>query len=167
MVAISDAMIADTATPRAMQLPARTVSGARWLVRGAQRFLGTALMLAVAGLWLHPGATFDQDIALIKLVLSVVMGMGGLALLIGGRPERTVEVELDTRRGELRLVRRHADAASQVVHRCAFADLGHVELAGQMVRLWDADSGLLAEVPLSDPASRSVLLTALRAHGKL
>ena len=169
MVATTDAMISGTLPHRAVFAPVRTVDGARWLARGAQRFAGTVLLLAMAGIWIQPGAAFDQDIMLFKLALSAFLGLAGMALIRGGRPEPSVEIEIDLDRDELRLVRPQptAFAAPIVVHTCAFSDLVSVDVVSQMVRLWDADGSLMAEVPMSDPETRSTLMQALSAHGKI
>ena len=166
MVATTDAMIPDMAAHRAVFAPTRTVDGARWLVRGAQRFSGVVLLMAVAGLWLYPEALYDQDILLMKLALSVVMGMIGAGLIRSGRRTRPLEMEIDLAAGEVRLMRPQPGAMPRVVHRCSFADMRHVEVVDQMARMWDAGGVLIAEVPLADPATRSALLRALSAHDR-
>lgn len=169
MVATTDAMISDALPHRAVFAPVRTVDGARWLARGAQKFTGTVLLLATAGLFLQPGAAFEQDMMLFKLALATFMGLAGVALLQGARVDRKIEVEIDLERDELRLSRPQPSAygAPIVVHRCAFSDLGTVDVIEHMARLWDTQGQLLAEIPLADPHTRSDLLRALSAHGKI
>ena len=169
MVAASNATLSNKLSHAVMSAPVRTVDGARWLARGAQRFLGTALILAMAGIWLKPGAGYEQESTLFLLAVSAFMAMAGMALIRGGHREPTVEIEIDLARDELRLVRPYARTrqGAVVVERYAFADLGAVEVVAEMARMWDANDTLIAEVPLADPQTRSALLRALSAHGKL
>ena len=169
MTATTDAMLGDVLQHRTVFAQVRTVDGARWLARGAQQFTGVVLLMAVVGLWLQPGAAFDQEIMLVKLALSCFAGMAGAALIRGGRVQRGVEIEIDLNGEELRLVRPQASGhgAPDVVHRCGFAELGPVEIVSQMARVWGADGSLLAEVPMADPHTRLALMRALRAHGKI
>lgn len=144
----------------------RTVDGSRWLKRSAQRLGGAALMTAAAGLWVQPGASWDADVMLIKLGLSLTLGLAGLAVLQAGRAVPPVEVEIDTIRREVRLMRGKG-RARQLVTRTALAELGPAEVQGNMVRLWSGDGALIAEVALTDPAIRRSLTGALRDADKL
>lgn len=161
MTAVSDFM-----HPSAPAEPARMVDGRRWLVRGAQRMSGVALILAALGLWLQPGASFDADLALIKLALSLLLGFAGLAILQAGRARAMVQVELDTLRREVRLVR-VMGRAKELVSRTKMVDLGGAEVDGNLVRLYDPSGALLADVAMTDPFTRSSLINALRDSGKL
>ncbi|WP_299693148.1 hypothetical protein [uncultured Tateyamaria sp.] len=169
MVATTDAMFSDTYPHGSVFAPVRTVDGRRWLARGAQRFSGIVMVMAVVGLWLQPGGAFEQDVMLFKLALSAFMGMAGVALIQGARRKRSLEVEIDLERDVLRLVRPAASMFSSpvVVRRCAFSNLGTVDVVSHMVRMWDKRGELLAEVPLADPETRYALLCALSAHGKI
>ena len=159
MVAMSDT--------HGVSVAARTVDGARWVMRGTQRFFGVVLLLAAGGLWLQPGALVDADVMLFKLAMSIALFVVAAGLLQSGRSERTVEVELDPGKAELRLVRVRRGARNEIVERVPFSAFGAVENHGHMVRIWDATGGYLAEVPLADPDTRSVLIRALGAAGKL
>lgn len=144
----------------------RMVSGQRWLTRSGQKIAGTALMLAAAGMWVLPGASWDADVALIKLGLTVGVGLAGLTAWMAGRSVPLVEIEIDTVRREVRLVRGKAKSRT-LVSRTRIGDLGQAEVCGTMVRLWDGNGSLLAEVAMSDPAVRRSLTTVLRDEGKL
>ncbi|WP_299149629.1 hypothetical protein [uncultured Tateyamaria sp.] len=146
--------------------PARTVDGQRMLIRGAQRLVGVALVLAAFGLWIEPGAIWDADLALFKFALSLAIGFAGLICLQSARAVVGVEVEIDTVRREVRLVR-GSGRARTLVSRTRIRDLGPAEWCGAMVRLWAHDGALVAEVALSDPALRKGLIDALRDEGKL
>lgn len=158
--------IPDTSTAPDLPHSPHMIDGTRWLMRSAQMFGGVCLIMAAFGLWLAPGAGFDPDLALFKLGVSVTVGIAGLAILQAGRPQPTVEIEIDTERSEVRLVRGKNDART-VVSRIAIADLGPAEVHGTMARLWTTDGALVAEVAMSDPKLRLSLLAALRDAGKI
>lgn len=153
----------------ALNAPARTLDGGRWVVRILQRFGGGVLILAAFGLWLQPGALWDADLVLFKFVVSLVMGFAGLAMVQNGRSLPAAQVEIDTVRREVRLVRAGSARvrSDHVIARTGFDALGQAEMLGQMVRLWAEDGTLIAEVALSDPDMRRGLISALRDAGKL
>ncbi len=153
----------------ALGAPARTLDGARWVARVVQRFGGVVLILAAFGLWLQPGALWDADLMLFKFAISLVMGFAGLALIQSGRALPSAQVEIDTVRREVRLVRSGLRQAKRdrVIARTGFDALGSADMLGQMVRLWAQDGTLIAEVALSDPDTRRGLISALRDAGKL
>ena len=157
---------ADIVEPKTLAEAPRMVSADRFFARVARRVIGSALVLAAFGFWFAPGGSWDADIALIKLGLSVFAGFAGLAVLSGERVVASVEVEIDTVRREIRLVRGKG-RAREVVSRTAVRDLGQADMDGVMVRLWDADGALLAEVPLNDMSVRRGLMSMLRDEGKL
>ena len=169
MVATTDAMFSNVQRHTPVFAPVRMVDGSRWLARGAQRFSGIVLVMAVVGLWLQPGAGFDQDVMLFKLAVSAFMALAGVALIQGAGRKPSVEVEIDLAGDALRLVRpgRTAAAPATVVQECSLSGLHMVDVDPCMVRMWDDQGNLLAEVPLSDPDTRETLLCALRAHGKI
>ena len=164
MTALFDAMPETSATP-AREIP-RTVDGQRWLVRCGQRIVGAALVLAALGLWVHPGALLEADVLLMKFALSLTLGLGGLIVLQMGGLVPAGDVEIDTVRREVRLVR-GTGGARHIVSRTRMADQGRAEQDGVMTRLWAQDGALIAEVALSDAALRSSLTSALRDAGKL
>lgn len=146
--------------------PAHMVDGGRLIVRIAQRLIGSALVLAALGMWVIPGSDWGADLALMKLMISLCLGLCGIGLIHAGKEKPFPEVEIDMIRREARLVRRdQSDVA--LLARCKFDDLAKVEHEGEMVRLWDSNDVLLAEVTLSDPTTRRSLLSALRLAGKL
>jgi len=158
--------ITDFSTRPPLGEPPHMVNADRWLTRGAQRLGGAALVLAAIGLWVMPGASWDADLALFKLGLSVILGFAGLAILQAGRAQPLVQVEVDTVRREVRLVR-GAGQDRTVVSRTLISDLGPAEIHGTMARLWAADGALVAEVAMSDPDLRRSLTAALRDAGKI
>lgn len=136
------------------------------MVRGSMSFLGAALMLAAAGLWIAPGSDWSADLLLIKLVVSLVIGFTGLALLQQGQTPAAAEVEVDTVRREIRLVRRSL-RGDELVSRTKYEDMDRAELNGAHLILWGQDDVMLAEVALTDPVLRRSLLSGLSDAGKL
>lgn len=162
----ADAMtdITNFSTARALPEAPHMIGADRWLTRGAQRLFGATLILAAAGLWMSQ--ELDPDLALFKLGVSVFIGFAGLSMFQAGRAQPTVEIEIDTVRREVRLVRGKGRART-LVSRSAIADLGPAEVNGTMARLWTSDGQLVAEVAMSDPDLRRSLIGALRDAGKL
>ncbi|MGC3936913.1 hypothetical protein ACOTTU_03815 [Roseobacter sp. EG26] len=146
--------------------PVRTTDGSRMLMRGAQGVIGAALILTALGLWFAPGASWDHELMLFKLLASAVGGMAGIALLQGFVRPAAPRVEVDTIRHEVRLVRTRGKDRF-VLDRCAFKDLTNVENSGTYVKLWGKNDALLAEVAASDRVAHRSLVTALRVAGKL
>ncbi|MGC1504872.1 MAG: hypothetical protein WA782_12125 [Sulfitobacter sp.] len=147
--------------------PARMANGGRMIIRGAQRLVGVSLTLAALGLWLAPGASWESDIMLFKLILSLTAVIAGLGLISESTSPSAPEVEIDTIRREVRLVRRQRGMADQILQSCGFADLAHAEREGNNVRLWDQAGTFLAEVSLTDRKALSSLVAGLRGAGKL
>lgn len=147
--------------------PARMADGGRMMIRGAQRLTGVSLMLAALGIWMAPGATWDADIMLFKLILSVVAAIAGLGLLNASSTPRAPEVQIDTIRREVRLVRRLHGSEPLVLQSCSFADLAHAEHEGSNVSLWDQSGIFLAEVSLTDRTALTSLVSGLRDEGKI
>jgi hypothetical protein len=145
---------------------ARTLDGSRMLLRGLQGVVGMALIIAAVGLWIAPGANWAQDVLLMKLGVSAIAGMMGLACLQSFIRPAPPKVEIDTIRHEVRLVRTRGKDRF-VLDRCAFKDLTLVENSGTHVQLWGKNDTLIAEVAASDRVSHRSLVTALRVAGKL
>lgn len=131
-----------------------------------RKIAGAALLLAGLGLWLEPGAQFDAELLLMKLGVSLTFGFAGLALMQTRTGSSGQEVEIDTLRREVRLIRSQG-RKRVMLRRTAIRDLGRAEQVGDMVRLTAANGDFLAEVSLADAAVRSSLCGALRDAGKL
>lgn len=159
-------VMSDLAVTTPLAEAPRTINGQRWMARVGQRLAGAALVLAAFGMWIAPGASFDGDIALFKLGVSLVLGFAGLAISNAGRSVPAIEVEIDTVRREVRLMRGKGRART-LVSRTYIRDLGPAEVHGTMARLWGADGALIAEVAMSDPSLRRSLTNVLRDEGKL
>lgn len=147
--------------------PVRMLDGSRVMLRGVQRLFGVAFLAVAFGLWLMPGSSFESDLLLLKLLLSIVAGFVGIGFLQSGAPKMSPHVEIDTIRREVRLVRASQTATTEVLERCAFDNLAHVEIEGPHVRLWDASGAFMAEVTLTDQKVFARLTAGLRDSGKL
>ncbi|MGJ8616760.1 MAG: hypothetical protein ACSHWS_07940 [Sulfitobacter sp.] len=165
MTATVDFMNAEAAAPTIA--PVRIADGGRMLVRAAQRLTGAALVLAALGLWMAPGAGWENDVMLFKLILSITAGLAGLGLLQSSATPKKPEIEIDTIRREVRLVRVVGEGKNVVLQRCAFSDLARAERDGMHVRLWDSSNTLLAEVSLADRTAMTSLMAGLHAAGKI
>ena len=147
--------------------PVRMADGGRMVVRGAQRLLGVSLALAAVGLWMAPGSSWESDVLLFKLILSLMAILAGAGLLQASAKPKSIEVEIDTIRREVRLMRPAPDGSAALIERCAFADLTRAERNDTLVRLWGPRNTLLAEVNMSDRAVLHTLVSGLRDTGKL
>jgi hypothetical protein len=144
----------------------RMLDGSRMMMRGFQGIIGAALILTALGLWFAPGASWESDLMLIKLLVSAVAGMVGIAFLQGFARPNLPRVEIDTIRHEIRLVRT-TGKDRWVLDRCKFVDLSRVVNSGTHIQLWGKNDALLAEVAASDRVSHRSLVTALKVAGKL
>lgn len=153
------AAIFEATEGRMLPEAARTVNAERWLMRATQKFFGTALVISAFGLWLHPGAALEPELLLFKLAVSIFFALVGFGLLRSGRSEKCVEVEIDTNGRSVRLVR-VKNGATRLVEAIPFSELGEVERYGQMLRLWDQQGNLVAEVPMTNPAHAARILAA-------
>ena len=167
MTAVYDFYVDDVNTNREIVAsPVRTVDGARMMMRGGQSLLGGALILAAIGLWIMPGSEFSSEVMLMKLGLSLTAAGIGISLAHQGKSEKLPEVQIDTIRREVRLVRVKG-VQKDVIKTCKFADLDRAEVEGSHVVLWAPGNVMLAEVPMTDPQSRNSLMLGLMDAGKL
>lgn len=150
-----------------MTEPARMVDGARMIVRGVQRLVGVSLGVAAFGLWYAPGASWDSDVLLFKLILSIVAVLACAGLINASVRPRAPEVEIDTVRREVRLIRRTRGAATEILQRCSFRDLSCAEYQGSIVRFWDKSGTFMAEITVPDRSALKSLLAGLRDAGKI
>ena len=146
--------------------PVSMLDGTRMVMRGVQGVVGVALVMTAVGLWIAPGTTWTHDLLLMKLMVSVLVGLIGVAMVQGFIRPKAPQVEIDTIRHEVRLVRTRGKDRF-VLDRCRFADLTLVENSGTHVQLWGKNKELIAEVAATDRVSHRSLVTALRVAGKL
>lgn len=141
------------------------VDGSRMVLRGLRRLLGAALMLAAAGLWLAPGGAGESEAMLFKLALSTMAVLAGFGFLNASSKPAAPEVEIDRIRREVILVRHNRGRGTEILQRCAFKDLAHVEKTATGLQLWDQHGTFLAALTISDPTAQCALLSALGHSG--
>lgn len=156
-----------TTSPTPAVEPLRLADGGRMIVQGAQRLLGASLALAAVGMWFAPGASAESDVMLFKLIFSLTAVLAGLGLIHASAAPKLPEIEIDTIRRQIRVVRRQPGAVPTVLQSCGFADLSAAEYDGSTVRLWDETGVLLAEVSLADRTALFSLIAGLRDEGKI
>lgn len=167
MTAVTDFMTDAAKTPaNAVAGPIQTLNRGRLMMRGSQNLLGGFLILTAIGFWVMPGSDFSSDVVLMKLVLSLIAALAGIAMMDQGKAPAIPEVEIDTVRREIRLVR-HKGKHGECVQSCKFSDLDRAEVHGTHVILWGQDDVMLAEVALNDPQLRRSLMRGLSTAGKL
>lgn len=147
--------------------PMSMADGGRMILRGAQRLIGASLTLAALGLWFAPGSSWESDVMLFKLILSITAVLAGIGFMTASIRPRAPEVEIDTVRREVRVVRRIAGASPVILQSCKFEKLSRAERTGPIVRLWDKGGQFLAEVSLTDRQTFTNLVSGLRDAGKL
>ena len=145
----------------------RLARGSRLAMRGGMRLVGAALTISAVAIWLAPGANWEQDVMIFKLVLSLSAILAGVGLMQSGTERAAPEVEIDSVRREVRLQRKVSGAAPLVLERCSFSQLSRAEISGRQVRLYGADRRLMAEVVLRDRKAMASLLAGLEDAGKL
>lgn len=147
--------------------PVRVVDGWRMIARGLQRLAGAALALAAVGLWAAPGSSWESDVLLFKLILSLTAILAGIGLMSASAKPSAPEIEIDTIRREVRLVRRMRGETPVLLETCRFDELAHVEFDGASVNLWDSKGEFLAEVCPTDRKALTSLIAGLRDAGKI
>ena len=143
------------------------LDGGRLVLRTFARIGAVACALVAVLIWLAPGATWESDAMLFKLLLFVVALMAAVGLWQVSLAPLPPTVEVDVVNREVRLIRAGAPTADRVIERCAFDDLHAVELQGRHITFWARGQRLLAEITLSNASAHAALLGALRAVGKL
>lgn len=143
------------------------LDGNRMLMRGLLR--GGAITAAFIAIlvWLAPGASWESDIMLFKLGLSIAAMFVSVAFWQASLPQLSPFVEIDTDKTELRLVRNDEYNQGRVIERCSFDALDRVEVNGYQIAFWAPNGRLLAEITLSNVTAHAKLMVALRHADKL
>jgi hypothetical protein len=145
----------------------RPTDEARVMQRSVQRLMGASLMVAAVGLWVMPGSSWDTDLLLFKLALSLTGGLAGFGLLLASSTPRDPRVEIDTIRREVRVVRPAKGVGDIILRRCGFDDLARAEQDGPRVRMWDRNDDLLVDITMKNRDALFSLVGGLRDVGKL
>lgn len=145
----------------------RPTDEGRVMQRSVQRLMGASLMVAAVALWVMPGSSWDTDLLLFKLALSVTGGMAGFGLLMASAAPRDPRVEIDTIRREVRVVRPTKGTGDMILRRCGFDDLARAEQDGPRVRMWDRNDDLLVDITMKNRDALFSLVGGLKDVGKL
>ena len=143
----------------------QVLDGSRFLGRVAFRFSAISFALITVLIWLAPGASWESDVMLFKLALSIFSGLVAVGCWQSATPPVAPTVELDIARAEVRLV--CEESGRRVIKSCSFADLQSAELNGRSISFWEVGGQFLAQVTLSNATAHAHLLHALRTAGKL
>lgn len=124
------------------------------ILRTAMRVLGASFVIASLAMWVAPGAMWDAELLLMKLVVSLVTALTGLALMqLFPAPDKS-EIQFDAIRREVRIV--DGDNARTVLRR-SYDSLGGAKVTNNVVTLWDADGSELASFPIENDDTRRAL----------
>lgn len=156
-----------TSEALAPQRPLRAIVGPRVLLRYVQRMVGTGMFLAALLLWIAPGSNWGAEIMLMKLAISCVMILAGIGLFQASALEHLPTVEIDVRKGEVRMVRKDVFGSRILMETCAFQDIARAEQDGCNLRIWGPQNRELVDISLSDFDAMNEVVRKLRAFGKL
>lgn len=124
-------------------------------------FAGVVLCVAALGLWLVPGASFDPALMLIKLGLSIFFMIGGSICLSASRRDTHPEVELNPRRGILRIIERNARGRIESSVDVSYDDLSEVDFRDGMLIARDHHGQLVVEMPVENVGDLDEIRAAL------
>ncbi len=127
---------------------------------------GIAMVVIAFAVWFAPEAAFPSIPNVIKLFISLSFGFLGLAFWQSRMEFGLPSVEVDTIRREIRLMRGFG-RSRRVAGEYKFKELARAERVGNLVRFWDTQGTILADVELRDPATLNSLLSGLRDEGKI
>ncbi len=153
MVAIPDFMEVSDGNSHAIE--GHATSGA------LSGFLGAVLCVVALGLWLVPGANFDPALMLIKLGLSIFCMIGGSMCLVAARRDTHPEVELDARRGILRILERNARGRVESAMEVSYDDLSEVDFRDGMLIARDHHGRTVVEMPVENAGDLDEIRAAL------
>ena len=147
--------------------PDQSGAARRVLVQTVLRGIGGVMVLAALGLWFAPGASWESEVILFKLILSVASGVTGLGMIQSSMGPRDAMVEIDPTRAEIRLLCSDCSETPGEPATYSFKDLGHARLDGTRVSFWSKSDLLLAEVTMSNRRALANVVGALKDAGKL
>lgn len=132
------------------------------VARAMMRFVGVIAILSAVGVWVVQTRMWDIEVVLIKLVVSVIFGTGGMAMLQVGRDLGEDEFHIDKARGELRHVKRGCDGIVRLQAAHRFADLGKVRIEGGILEAQDKSGAALVRAEIRDKDAADGLRAALQ-----
>jgi hypothetical protein len=133
----------------------------RVLSRALSSFFGATLMASAVGLWLVPSDFMDAEMMLIRLVLSLIMFAAGAVLMQNGRDRTAIEIEVDPKRAELRLIERGDDGIARLTQVVGFKDIGHVDMKDGVITLMDHNDVMVLKLPLGQVENLAYIEAAI------
>ena len=143
-----------------------TVSGTRSILRLMQRLVGVSLLMASSGLWLAPGANWNNEVMLMKMALSAISLLVGVWLILSGQKPAAPEIQIDTVRRVVRLVRPGPLGADLLLQKCRFSDLSKVKREDRVLMFWDEKGDFIADVYIGHQSVMDVLISGLLDSGQ-
>ncbi|SLN14154.1 hypothetical protein ROG8370_00329 [Roseovarius gaetbuli] len=132
------------------------------LRRAAKGFLGSVLLLSAAGVWLVSAGANDAAMMLIKLVFSVSLFCVGAMCFSTLDPEDIApEVQIDTKRRQLRVIETGIDGRTRRVAVHELDDLAELSLRDQVLTARDFSGRQIVALPVNDRATERALRRAL------
>jgi len=147
--------------------PVQVTGGGQPVLRGMKRVAGAGLAVMAFGMWVVPGSSYDAELIIPKLVVSLTALGAGFLLMQSGPAEPAPVAQIDPIRREVRLVSAHAGEDAEILQRTAFSDLSRVDRKGNRFRLFGPDHALMADVVLSCETATTSLARGLQDAGKL
>lgn len=130
--------------------------------RGGRIFFGSVLVISALGLWAVPVADGDAAMRLIKLLVSMVLaGVGVMFFLSLDRGRDLPEIQLDTAKRELRIIKHDSTGTAYVDAVHSFDALSEVSIQDRLLTARDDRGNLVASVPLRDTSTEAALKEAL------
>jgi|TARA_R110000787_G_scaffold118209_2_gene228988 hypothetical protein len=131
-----------------------------------QRLVGVSLLMASSGLWLAPGANWNNEVMLMKMALSAISLLVGVWLILSGQKPAAPEIQIDTVRREVRLVRPGPLGADLLLQKCRFSDLSKVKREDRVLMFWDEKGDFIADVYIGHQSVMDVLISGLLDSGQ-
>jgi hypothetical protein len=132
------------------------------LRRAARVFLGSVLILSSAGVWLVSTGGIDAAMMLIKMVFSLsLFCLGAMCFSTLDADDLAPEVQIDTKRRQLRVIEIGLDGRTQRVEVHALDDLAELSLRDRILTARDFSGRQIAALPITDHATERALRRAL------
>ncbi|MFC3119333.1 hypothetical protein [Jhaorihella thermophila] len=127
------------------------------IVSAIFRIVGTALIISSGAMWLVTGSQFSPDLMLMKLGLSLIFLLSGLAMLMVHHVDNRPDAYFDPIRCEVRVLRKDKRGRPRSVLRRDYDSLGSARFHGRLVEVFDVDGSLLMRLPVDDAETRHAL----------
>ncbi|MDT8328514.1 MAG: hypothetical protein RQ750_14210 [Roseovarius sp.] len=130
--------------------------------RAAKGFIGSVLLLSSAGIWLVSTGGNDAAMMLIKLVFSMTLFcVGAMCFSTLEQEDLAPEVQIDTKRRQLRLIEVGTDGRTQRVAVHDLDDLTELSLRDRVLTARDATGRQIVALPVNNRVTERALRRAL------